>query len=409
MKKIKFEYPVDTTLECVHDNWETTLPDYIKGNPSIDLNDRKLPVIRPEDFEGATIGAKVIAMNNFVLAAGGGFEMYFGNTSTYLITQAIVLPSNTTVRIVDCTIQLADNTVDNMFRTANIVIDPEHPYGFALNKDDMPPVYNVRIIGEQNPVLLMVNNTSQYGESTVGWRGHTIEFVGVSNFEIAGFKTEKNIAWQIALTGCSFGSVHDIEFHSTRDNGDGIDVEFGSHDIEIYNITGECSDDAIAVSNSGPSRLVQRPVELTRPTNPMDYGYRKFGEDTYNIRIYNAHVKNLADVVDIICGDYGIHHVSIADISDNNGTSQGATWACVVVFGGQYDGGYHHGLIHDVYISGVSAYACGKAAIYLNGGVIQNCQINDVKLAEGQTLLLNESGIDPADYNFTITNTGTIE
>lgn len=408
MKKIKFEYPVDTNIECVHDKWETTLPEYIKENPSVVLKEMKLPVIRPEDFEGNTIGEKVIAMNNFALAAGGGFEMRFGDTANYLITQAIVLPSNTTVRIVGCTIQLADNTVDNMFRTANIVIDPEHPYGFALNKDDMPGVYNIRIIGEQDPTLLMVNNTSQYGERNLGWRGHTIEFVGVSNFEIAGFKTEKNIAWQIALTGCSFGSVHDIDFHSTRDNGDGIDVEFGSHDIEIYNITGECSDDAIAVANSGPSRLVMRPWELDRPTNPMDYGYRKFGEDTYNIRIYNANVKNQADVIDLICGDYGIHHVSISDISDNNGTSQGATLSCVVVFAGQYDGGYHHGLIHDVYISNVSAYDCGTAAILLNGGIVKNCQINNVRIAAGQTLFVNNSGVDPADYNFTITNTGSI-
>lgn len=409
MNKVRFPYPAETDYNAVSDGFGTKLADELNDGKAVNLSARILPVIRPEDFAGNSIAEKVIAANEFILNAGGGFELLFGQTSTYVITQAIVLPNNTTVRIDNCTIQLANNTVDNVFRTANIEIDPSAPYGFAKNKTSMDWARNIRIIGQNGASILVCDSTNQYGERNLGWRGHAIEFVGVQNFEIAGLTINKNIAWTIALTGCCYGSVHDIEFHTTRDNGDGIDVEFGSHDICIYNITGETSDDTIAVANSGPSRLVVRPTELNRPTTPFDYGWRKFGEETHNIHIYNVNAKTAADVVDIICGDYGIHHISIAKISDNNGTTQGAALACVVVFGGQYDGGYHHGLIHDISINDMSAYACVKSAIYLNQGIIENCRINDVKLASGQTLLVNDSGVDPQDYNFTITNTGTIE
>ena len=104
MKKIRFKYPVETQFDCVSDIYGTSFDEHVKNTPSVDILSRVLPVIKPEDFAGATIAEKVIAANSFILNAGGGFELSFGETSTYLITQAIVLPNNTTVRMDNCTI-----------------------------------------------------------------------------------------------------------------------------------------------------------------------------------------------------------------------------------------------------------------------------------------------------------------
>lgn len=410
MTKIRFPYPVETDISAITAG-EGSLVDYISRNSSSGVvSSNKLPVIKPEDFEGETIAQKVIAANRFIVQSGGGYELLLKDTATYLITESIVIPSNTTIRMDGCTVQMTDNTIDNIFRTANIEIDPQHPYGFAKNKTSMESVRNIRIIGESDAQIIMCNNadSSHYGVTKTGWRGHTIMMAGCSNFEITGFHIEKNIAWGICLSGCSYGTVHDIDYNTTRSNGDGMDVEFGSHDICIYNISGHTYDDTIAVSNSGPTRLDLRPFEQTLPTCPFDYGWRKFGDDTYNIHIYNVNTTvTEGHVLIFICGDYGINNVSASTLSDNDGENTGA-FAVVKVYGGQFDGNYHNGMIHNCTISNIEAYDPGTAAIFLSQGIIENGTINNVKITSGETLLRDESGANWQDYNFTITNTGTI-
>lgn len=411
MKKIRFQYPVETDISAITAGDDLSLAEYIERNTSTSASySRKLPVIKPEDFDGDTIAQKVIAANEFIVNAGGGYELHFEDTATYLITQSIVLPNNTTVSMKGCVIQMADNTIDNIFRTANIEIDPDNPYGFAKNATSMDTVSNISIIGEDNASLLMCNNANadHYGVTKTGWRGHTILLAGCSSFEISGFTINKNIAWGICLSGCSYGSVHDIEFNTTRENGDGIDVEFGSHHIDVYNLSGHTYDDTVAVSNSGPSRLELRPVELTRPTCPFDYGWRKFGTDTHDIHVHNVNttVTNGHNII-FICGDYGIYNVSVSDISDKDGENIGS-FATVKVYGGQYDGNYHNGLIHNCSISNVESYNPTRAAIFLSEGIIEHGRINNVLVSSGSTLLLDESGVTWSDYDFTITNTGTI-
>lgn len=411
MKKIRFQYPVETDISAITAGDDLSLAEYIERNTSTGASySGKLPVIKPEDFDGDTIAQKVIAANEFIVNAGGGYELHFEDTATYLITQSIVLPNNTTVSMKGCVIQMADNTIDNIFRTANIEIDPDNPYGFAKNATSMDTVSNISIIGEDNASLLMCNNANadHYGVTKTGWRGHTILLAGCSSFEISGFTINKNIAWGICLSGCSYGSVHDIEFNTTRENGDGIDVEFGSHHIDVYNLSGHTYDDTVAVSNSGPSRLELRPVELTRPTCPFDYGWRKFGTDTHDIHVHNVNttVTNGHNII-FICGDYGIYNVSVSDISDKDGENIGS-FATVKVYGGQYDGNYHNGLIHNCSISNVESYNPTRAAIFLSEGIIEHGRINNVLVSSGSTLLLDESGATWSDYDFTITNTGTI-
>lgn len=367
------------------------------------IMDTSLPIVRPEDFAGASIAEKVIAANNFILECNGGYELRFESTSEYLITQAIVLPSNTIVRIVGCTIRMTDNTVDNMFRSANIIPDPEHPVGHASNRYNMPTCENISILGESGATLVMENNASQSGGRVVGWRGNVICFAGVDGFEVAGLAIEKNLAWTINIARCRNGSVHDIVFNTVRENGDGVDV-MGDH-IAVYNISGSTQDDSVVVYNVNPARydIMSRDI----PIVPFDYDYDfGYGHDSHDIHFHNVHTTGTNHVLILITGEYQIYNVTASNLSDKDSTSQKN--AIVKIYGGQYNGDYNYNLIHNCCINDIRNYNCSKATIWFSQGVIKDGRFNLVKTPSGDTAVSNESGVTLADYDCVITNQVTV-
>lgn len=365
--------------------------------------DENLPIVKPEDFTGATIADKVIAANNFILESNGGYELRFEDTQEYLITQAIALPNNTRVKIVGCTIRMADNTVDNMFRSANIVPDPEHPVGHALNRYDMPASKNISIIGENGATLVMENNASQSGGRVVGWRGNVIILAGTDGFEISGLTIEKNLAWTINIARCRNGRVHDIIFNTTRENGDGVDV-MGDH-IDVYNISGSTQDDSVVVYNVNPARydIMSRDI----PIVPFDYDYDfGYGHHSHDIHFHNVHTTGTNHVLILITGEYEIYNVTASDLSDGGPTSQKI--AIVKIYGGQYNGDYNYNLIHNCCINNIRAYNCSKATIWFSEGVIKDGRFNLVKTPSGDTSVKDQSGTTLADYDCVITNQVTV-
>lgn len=389
MEKIRFKdngNPVNvlTSTDCVLDN--------------------SLPIVRPEDFTGATIAEKVIAANSFILESNGGYELRFENTAEYLITQAIVLPSNTIVRIVGCTIRMTDNTVDNMFRTANIIPDPEHPVGHATNKNDMPTCKNISILGE-SATLIMENNASQSSELVVGWRGNVICFAGVDGFEVAGLTVEKNLCWAINIARCRNGKVHDIVFNTTRENGDGVDVM--GDNIDVYNISGSTQDDTTVVYNVNTARYTARPAEVNVPIVPFDYAYDfGYGHDSHDIHFHNVHATGTNHILILITGTYEIYNVTASNISDKDSTSQKI--AIVKIYGGQYNGDYDFDLIHNCCLNDIYGHNCSKGTIWFSQGVIKDGRFNLVKTPSGKTAVSNESGVTLADYDCIITNQVTV-
>lgn len=367
--------------------------------------DTNLPVIKPEDFTGVTIAEKVIAANSFLLESNGGYELRFEDTSEYLITQAIVIPSNTRIKIVGCTIRMADNTVDNMFRTANIIPDPENPVQHATNKDDMPICKNVSILGEKGATLVMENSASQSGILTVGWRGNTICLAGVDGFEISGLTINKNLSWSINIARCKNGRVHDIIFNTIRENGDGVDVM--GNNIDVYNICGSTQDDTTVVYNVDTVRYTQRPVELNIPIVPFDYGYNfGFGGDAYDIHFHNIHATGTNHILILLACTYEIYNVSASNLSDENSTSQKN--AIIKIYGGNYSGGYNTDKIHNCTFNDIYGHHCSKGTIWFSGGVVKNGRFNFVRTPSGKTSVLNESGVTLADYDCVITNQVTV-
>lgn len=84
-------------------------------------------------------------------AAAFGERTVIFDGEDYLISKAVLLPSNTTVIIDGCTIKQADETFDNVFRGDNLVIDESNPFGTPLQ---INPIKNVKILGKTATELI---------------------------------------------------------------------------------------------------------------------------------------------------------------------------------------------------------------------------------------------------------------
>jgi hypothetical protein len=338
---------------------------------------------------------------DFVKKSNGGFEVFLGRDNTeYVVSSAIEIPSNTTIRLENCTLRMADNIVDNLFRSANIIPDPNNPKGNCLNNQDVEWLENIKIIGK-DAIIIMENNASQSGALTVGWRGTTFCLVGINGFEISGLNIQKNLSWSLNIIGCCNGSIHNLTFDTIRENGDGMGILNGSHDIYIYNISGITQDDTIDICNFGAARYQKRPAEVSVPVIPIDYDYKKFGTDIYNIFIKNINTRGTNHVLILITGTYEIYNITAVGLSDTYNNVSGKN-AIVKIYGGQYCGDYHHGLIHNCCISDIVANHCTTAAVWLSEGLIQHGIIHNVTVPSGRTVLSNQSGANLQDYDMVV-------
>ena len=387
--------PVKTNTNSVFDDNGNKLSDLLRGNGS-----KIIPRIYPEDFGGNTLGEKVMSAMDFVKKSNGGFEVFFGKDNTeYVVSSAIEIPSNTTIRLENCTLRMADNIVDNLFRSANIIPDPDNPKGHCLNNQDVEWLENIKIIGK-DATIVMENNASQSGALTVGWRGTTFCLVGINGFEISGLNIQKNLSWSVNIVDCCNGSIHDLTFNTIRENGDGIDL-LKCHDISIYNIGGTTQDDTIAICSCDSARYDERPAERTIPIVPIKYDYNKFGSDTYSIFVKNVHANGTNHVLILITGTHEVYNITASDLSDTYNNVSGKN-AIVKIYGGQYNGDYHHGLIHNCCITNIVANNCSTAAVWLSEGLIQHGIIHNIIVPSGRTVLNNQSGANLQDYDMVV-------
>lgn len=372
------------------------------------LVDIKLPIIKPEDFEGSTLAEKVIAANEYILNAGGGFVLRFEDNAEYVITQAIEIPSNTTIEIVNCTIRLADNIIDNMFRTANCKPNPDNYYGFSIS-NPLDVIKNIRIIGSGSAKLIHCANSSTEGALNTAWRGITTCFWNVNGFEIAGLTIEKNLCWSQSMGFCRFGSIHDIDFKTVRENGDGIDI--AGHDVQIYNISGYTEDDTIAIGSSDEMRYSVRPAELTMPMSPHPLGIyidpikrrQIYNIDIDNIKVYNVDSSGILDFL-ANATDGQVHDIHISDVSDVNANDINKTWYLINNWTNEYGLHYNDGNFYNFYINNVVQKGPNVQSIILLKGMFHDSHFNNIERSGNVPYVTNNSGIEPEEANFVITN-----
>lgn len=295
----------------------------------------------------------------------------------YVISRAILIPSDTTVIIDGCRIKQADFTFDNVFRGDNLLLADDAPYGFPL---DIKPIENIKIIGKngaeihgakKHPKLL--NYATQKTEEPLGdfwgWRTLTISLSRCSGFEICGFALENARCWALSFDMCTGGHIHDLRLNTNVKNGDGIDFRSGCHNCIVENITGYTSDDTIActaVTNGkatlpAPSRVYPGEYYLY-PMEPTAYLAEKtaYEKDISDITIRN--IRTCGKEHCLIClasGGCRVHNIRIENIAEEAPADGAVPFreATVKIYTG-YGSGYTKGDLHDITVSDVhGAYA----------------------------------------------------
>ena len=373
----------------------------------------------------------------------------------WLLDEAITLPENTTVILLNVKIKLSDKCRDNFFRTDNC----------GMGIEDPKPTRNIHIRGEGNCLLEGADHPRatgdagkilhapcphfpedictmadwvpeerrfpdklrfidvhyhSYGTDALNpnenqrgdWRGIGILFANTENFSISGIRIKDSHGWGISLEACSHGRVEKIDFDShmhklidgvymNMENQDGIDLRNGCHDIVISDITGTTGDDVVALTAIA-SEMPYMPGGSTS-THVMHNDWSRRDKNIYNIVIRNivAH-SYLCCTVRLLPALTQIHDVIIENVIDNSPTVNNNGSTILLGDPGNYGENKPDSLRNIV----VSNIICNtRKAVYVNGfltdsvisGIINknpNCEAVEV---------VRENGIN----NVVISNTVT--
>ena len=153
----------------------------------------------------------------------------------WLLTRALILPSNTSLILYGARLFLADNTSDNMLR--NLHADT------GDNRRDE----NIHILGVGGAEL-DGNAVNQIRQAQV-YRNFGIAFHKVDNASIKGIALGPTQAWGMGLENVNDLLIESIRFRQDgkTENQDGVHVCGPGSRICISNILGTVADDAIAI------------------------------------------------------------------------------------------------------------------------------------------------------------------
>ncbi|MGI6572046.1 MAG: glycosyl hydrolase family 28 protein [Fermentimonas sp.] len=276
-----------------------------------------------------TTGKVVIPANN----ANG--------TQIWLLDSAILLPSNITVILENCVIQLSDSCRDNMFRGNNVGIGITDPNW----------VKNIQIIGMGDVLLKGADNPRATGDgartlvsenqpgrvsygSDAGregvkqkgdWRNIMILMAYVDGFKLKNVNIKNAHAWAVSFERTRNAEISGITFDCPSSqlvkgkevlirNRDGINLRHGCKNFRINNISGTTEDDFIALSILG---LDAQDLEGGTLNSTMVTSRKWSGpeDDTDNIYITNIVCKSLTRAIAIRANDVAsIHDVYINGI-----------------------------------------------------------------------------------------------
>ncbi len=279
----------------------------------------------------------------------------------YRIDKAITLPDNTTVIVDGCAIRQSDEVFDNIFRGMNHIIDPKEPYGIPL---DVTPIKNVKILGKNNAKVVGTAKPRKAFHTVLkeyqlmlgdfwGWRTHMFSFSNGDNIEISGLRLYQAMGWTISFDCCSNVYVHDMEFHSTVKNGDGIDFRSGCHDCKVENITGYTLDDTVACSALASGKRGSYPSKnYLYPSQPYGSMGKEYNRDIHNIEIRNIMTGGFNHgVICLAARGNKIYNVTIENVNEVDAGKREST---VKIYTG-YGSGYNAGDIHDISVKNVTA------------------------------------------------------
>lgn len=292
-------------------------------------------------------------------AAVNGEKQIVFEGKEYRLDRAVLLDSDTTIIVDNCTLKQNDFVFDNVFRGNNVLTAAVNPYMEPL---EVTPLCNVKIIGKGEAYVIgtdkpqtgyhpFFNEYQKMVGDFFGWRTHMFSFSCGVNIEIQSLKLRQTMGWAISFDHCQQVHVHDIDIISQVKNGDGIDFRSGCNHCIAENITGFTSDDTVACTALSEGRIEKK--ELSRYlsfSEPYNCSHKKIDGDIHHITIRNIHTGGHHHGV--ICLAANGNKVYDIDIDSVIETDLGDREATVKIYTG-YGSGYQKGDIHDIRVSNV--------------------------------------------------------
>lgn len=287
--------------------------------------------ITPNQFEGndteriqAAVNKAACTTGKVVIPANNS-----NGTHIWLLDSAVLLPSNITVILENCTVQLSDSCRDNMFRSNNVgigITDPDwvkNIHIIGIGDVLLKGADNPRATGDGARTLVLENRPGRvsYG-SDAGkegikqkgdWRNIMILMAYVDGFKLKNVNIKNAHAWAVSFERTRNAEISDITFDCPGSqlvkgkevfvrNRDGIDLRHGCKNFRINNVSGTTEDDFIALSTLG---LDSEDIEGGTLNSTMVTS-RKWGgpeDDTENIYITNIVCKSLTRAIAIRAND----------------------------------------------------------------------------------------------------------
>jgi len=373
-------------------------------------------VITPNGFSGSDIER----IRQAIAAAKGTtnkvvIPQWNSNGTTYWeIDSAILLPSNMTVILDNCTIRLSDRCRDNMFRSDNVGVGISHP---DWN-------YNIQIVGVGEALLQGAANPRATGDAyrklttsiesgrvsygsdagkkdvkqTGDWRNNLIQIAYVDGFKLKNVTIKNSHAWATCFERTKNAELTALRFINPEYitvegktvkayNKDGINLRHGCKYFRIDNITGINGDDLIALSSldvapyfhtSGDIHSYQ--VTSTKWRGPED--------DTEQVFITNCQT-NYTGVAIRASDSASIHHVYIDGVitqarPDTPPPYGGSPYTLLV--GGQgYGAASIPGKIHHIYATNLTGD--GKSLILVASPIADSQFLNSVYTGAAPTAI----------------------
>lgn len=297
------------------------------------------------------------------LAAADAFEdkTVIFDGKDYALDEAIVLTSGTHVVIDNCTLKQNDKVFDNIFRGANVIVDPVAPYDYPLDVKDIKNIKiegrgEAKLVGTDVPRVGYHPGKDEYQKMIGdfwGWRTMMISFAKADNIEISGVELSQTMCWAITFEWSTNIYLHDIAIYADTKNGDGIDFRSGCHHCKVENISGYTTDDTVACT--ALSKGIRYNYPNPKSVYPMTVAagcVDGYSHDIHDIEIRGIRTGGLHH--GIIClaanGDK-VYNITIDDVDESG---EGARMAAVTAYTG-YGDGYTPGDIHDIKITNVHA------------------------------------------------------
>jgi polygalacturonase len=322
-------------------------------------------------------------------------------THRWLLDEAILLPSDLTVILDNCTIQLSDSCRDNMFRSDNVGAGIEAPgrnrniHLIGVGKVVLKGADNPRSTGDGARQLTLDPDAERkkgnwrvsYGSDAAhperkqkgDWRNIMILIAQVDGFSLKNVRVENSHAWAISFERATQVELSDLDLYNPEEitvkgrhvkvfNKDGIDLRQGCKNFRIRNVRGFTADDFIALSSLTAPTALDRKAGSLLSTMVTKGGWHGPEDDTEQIFISDITCESICRGVAIRASDSAsIHHIYITNLVSREASGVGGKHNALLLGGKGYGALSEPGKINHVYLQNV--VSTGHAAVMIEAPV----------------------------------------